>query len=151
MAKITRDSSPIIRDTEIEVTELVYPYRYATPFWIEWGKRTIDGDISWNNDEVTVFYVSKLERGIVPIIIIFYDDKGNKIEEMSGEISVTKGMSEIAVKTFIRSYENNVRRTGYCTILSKVPLLISGAIFKVSYGKNIATTQDSRTIQFTQY
>ena len=70
---------------------------------------------------------------------------------MSGEISVTKGMSEIAVKTFIRSYENNVRRTGYCTILSKVPLLISGAIFKVSYGTNIATTQDSRTIQFTQY
>ncbi|MFN8284047.1 MAG: hypothetical protein U0U67_12585 [Chitinophagales bacterium] len=151
MAKRTRDTIPTVRDSDISATELAYPFRYATPFWIVWGKRTIDGDIMWNIDETTRFYITQLERGAHGILITYYDTNGNRIEEMSGEIGVSKGMFELRVGDYIRNYENDVRRTGYCTILSKIPLLISGAIFKETYGTNFASTQDSRTIEFTQY
>lgn len=133
---------------DVPLTALEYPFQYLTPFWIDWGKRTIDDIYVWNNDETTVFYVSKLSRGNAPIIITFFDEDGNRINEMSGEVTISKGMSEFRVNDFIRVYENNVRKTGYLTIVSKIPLYISGTIFKTNYGTNIPTEQDSRTINF---
>jgi hypothetical protein len=115
-----------------------------TPFWIDHYANYATTFLR----ETTVFYFTSIEKGAFKVIITFYDEEGNKIESMTNQLIYRKGINEMKVENLIQTSDETIRRTGYCIIISELPLYINGIIISSTYGRNIQKIDNIRTINF---
>lgn len=143
--KIKGDFTP--QEIEGGGLQSIFKWRYITPYWVHFVKRTIDGASSWDRYELARFYFCTRKTGNITIRVRFFNNEGDLIDELSGDFSMGKSAISLAPGDLL-PFENDSRREGYCMIYSEEEFFVTGTIVEGKAGNKVPRQETSRTIPF---